>query len=100
MEIIYKPNILKHRSTYSLYYTPTFQKLWHVINFIYFMSFYISTVKQITAMIPVIEEKAVVNKFLLLLIWNFVVNFTILKSSWMLAIDLRYLNVNCISSSI
>ena len=27
MGIIYKPNVLKHWSTDSLYYTPTFQKL-------------------------------------------------------------------------
>ena len=91
MGIIYTPNILKHWFTDSLYDTPTFQKLWHVIDFIFFRNFYTSMAKQ---------TLAVVTKFPFLLIWNFVVNFTILKSSWVLANSLCYLNVNFISSSI
>ena len=42
MGIIYKANILIYRSAYSLYYTPTLENLWHVIDFIYFMGFYTS----------------------------------------------------------
>ena len=39
MGIIYKPNILKYRSADNLYYTPTFQKSWHVTDLIYFIQF-------------------------------------------------------------
>ena len=100
MGIIYTPNILKHWFTDSLYDTPTFEKLWHVIDFIFFRDFYTSMAKQTPAMIPVMGEQAVVTKFAFLLIQNFVLNLTILKSSWALANHLRYLNVNFISSSI
>ena len=91
---------LKQLSIYSLQYTTTFQKLWHVIDFFYFRSFYTLMIKQIPAMIPMIGGEAVITKFVLLLIWNFIVKLTILKSSWVLANHLCYLNVNCISSSI
>ena len=77
MEIIYKPNILKHWFPDSLYETPTFQKLWHVIDFIFFRNFYASIAKQTLAMTPMMGEEAFVTKFAFLLIWNFVVNFTI-----------------------
>ena len=73
MGIIYKPNTLVHWA-YSLYYILTFQKLWHVIDFIYFRRFYISVAKQIR-IIPMMEKKAVVTKFSLLLKRNFFVNF-------------------------
>ena len=85
MGIIYTPNILKHWFTDSLYDTPTFQKLWHVIDFIFFSYFYTSVAKQTPAMIPMMGEEAVVTKFAFLLIWNLVVNFTILKNSWVFA---------------
>ena len=100
MGIIYTPNILKHWFTDSLYDTPTFQKLWHVIDFIFFSYFYTSVAKQTPAMIPMIGEEAVVTKFAFLLIWNFLVNFAILKSSWVLENHLCYLNVSFISKSI
>ena len=100
MVIIYIPKILKHWFTGSLYDTPTFQKLWHVIDFIFFRNLYTSMAKQTPAIIPMMGEETVVTKFAFLLIWNFVINFTILKSSWVLANHLCYLNVNFISSSI
>ena len=56
--------------------------------------------KQTPAMIPMMEEETVTPKFAFLLMWNFVVDFTIRKSSWVLANHLCYLNVNFISSSI
>ena len=77
MGIIFIPNILKYWVTDSLYNTPSFQKLWHVIDFIFFRNFYTSMAKQTPAMIPMMGEEAVVTKFAFLLIWNFVVNFTI-----------------------
>ena len=85
MGIIYTPNILKYSFIDSLYDTPTFQKLWHVIDFIFFRNFYTSMAKQTPAMIPMMGEEAVVTKFAFLLIWNLVVNFTILKNSWVFA---------------
>ena len=98
--IIYTPNILNHWFTNSLYDTPTFQKFWHVIYFIFFRNFYTSMAKQTPVMIPMMGEEAVVTKFAFLLIWNFVVNFPILKSSWVLANHLCFLNVSFTSSSI
>ena len=56
--------------------------------------------KQNPAMIPVMGEEAVVPEFVFLMIWNFVLNFAILKSSWVLANDLCFLNVNFILNSI
>ena len=100
MGIINIPNILKHWFTDNLYDTPTFQKLWDVIDFIYFRNFYTSITTQTPAMMPMMGKEAVVNKFTFLLIWNFIINFTIIKSSWMLANHLRYLNVNFIPGSI
>ena len=61
--IIYTPNILKHWFTDGLYDTPTFQKLWHVIDFIYFRKFYTSMAKKIPAMISMIGKEAAVTKF-------------------------------------
>ena len=63
MGIINTQNILKHWLTDNLYDTPTFQKLWRVIDFIYFRNFYTSMTKQTPAMIPVMEKEAVVTKF-------------------------------------
>ena len=100
MKIIYTPNFLKHWLTDSQYDTPTFQKFWNVIDFIFFSSFYTSMAKQTPDMIAMMREEAVVTKFAFLLIWNFVANFSILKSSWVLENHLCYLNVNFISSSI
>ena len=76
MGIIYTPNILKHWFTDSLYDTPTFQKLWHVIDFIFFSNFYTSMAKQTPAMLPIMGEEAVVTNFAFLLIWNFVLLVT------------------------
>ena len=56
--------------------------------------------KQNPAMISVMGEEAVVPEFVFLMIWNFVLNFAILKSSWVLANDLYFLNVNFILNSI
>ena len=63
MGVIYTPNILKYSFIDSLYDTPTFQKLWHVIDFIYFRNFYTSMAKQTPAMIPMMGKEAVVTKF-------------------------------------
>ena len=75
MGIIYKPNIPKHLPTDSLYYTATFQKLWHAIDFIYFRSFYTLIARKVTAMIPLMEEETTVTrfsfyKFVHFLFWN------------------------------
>ena len=48
---------------------------------------------------PMMGKEAVVTTFTFC-IWNFVINFTVVKSSWVFANYLRYLNVNFISSSI
>ena len=100
MGIIYIPNILKHWFTDSLYDSPNIQMLWHVIDSIYFSNFSTSIAKQTPAMIPMMGKEAVFTQFAFLPIWNFVVNFTILKSSSVFANHLRYLNANFISSSI
>ena len=63
MGMIYTPNILKYSFIDSLYDTPTFQKLWHVIDFIYFRNFYTSMAKKTPAMIPMMGKEAVVIKF-------------------------------------
>ena len=39
MGIIYKPNILKHSFTDSLYDAPTFQKVWHFLHFHFLQEF-------------------------------------------------------------
>ena len=85
MRITYTPNILNHWFTGSLYDTKTFQKLWHLIDFIFFRTFNTLMARQTPAMIPMMGEEAVVTKFAFLLIWNLVVNFTILKNSWVFA---------------
>ena len=63
MGIIYTPNILNHWFTDSLYDTPTFQKLWYVIDF---KNFHTSMAKQTPAMIRMMTEEAVVTKFVFL----------------------------------
>ena len=93
MGITYTPNILSPWLTGNLNDTLTFQKLWHVIDFIFFRNIYTSMAKQTPAMIPMMGEETVVTKLAILLIWSFVVNFTILKSSWVLTNHLCYLNV-------
>ena len=70
MGIIYKQNILKHWSTDVLY--SNFSKVmardtFHLLQ------------EPITAVIPIMGEEAAATKFVLLLIRNFVINFTILK---------------------
>ena len=70
MEIICKAKILMHQSTDSLYYSPTFQKVWHLIDYIYFRSFYTSITNQLPAMIPMMAKEAVVTKCSLLLLWT------------------------------
>ena len=68
MGIIDTPNILKHWFTDSLYDTLTFQKLSHVIDFIYFRNLYTSITKETPAMMPMMGKEAVVTKFTFLLI--------------------------------
>ena len=68
MGIIYKSTILKQWFTDGLYDTPTFQKLFHVIDFIYVRTFYISMAKKTPAMIPMMGEETVVKNFAFLLI--------------------------------
>ena len=57
MGTIYTPNTRKHWFTDSLYDTPTFRKLWHGIDFIYFRHFYTSMAKQTPAMIQWWERR-------------------------------------------
>ena len=70
MGSIYRPNILKHRFTDSLHDTPNFQKLWHVIDFIYFRGFYAPVTKQTPAAILMMGKEAAVTKFVFLLTWT------------------------------
>ena len=58
MGIIYTPNILNHWFTDSLYDTPNFQKLWYVIDFIFFRNFYTSMAKWTPAMTPMMGEES------------------------------------------
>ena len=74
MGIIYTPNILKHCYIDSLYDTPTFQKLWHVIDLIYFRNVYISMAKQAPAVMPIMGKEAIFTKVPFSLIWNFVIS--------------------------
>ena len=58
MEVTYKPNVLTHWSeTDSLYYTPIYQKLWHMIDFIYFRNFCTSMAMQVPAIIPMMAKE-------------------------------------------
>ena len=55
-------------------------------DFIYFKTFYALTAMQSLAMLPMMTEETADSKFSLLLEWNVVINFAILKSLWVLAI--------------